>query len=43
MQFGRFAIIFALLLSVCVPPAEQASFAQEPAASQAPQRKTSTP
>jgi ubiquinone/menaquinone biosynthesis C-methylase UbiE len=43
MQFRRLAIIFALLLSVGVAPAKPASFLQEPAASQAPQRKTSTP
>jgi len=43
MQFRRFTIIFALLLNVCIAPAKPASFAQEPAASQAPQRKTSTP
>ncbi len=43
MQFRRFTIIFALLLSVCAAPAKPASFPQEPAASQAPQRKTSTP
>src|SRR5208283_3362710 len=43
MQFQRFTIIVALLLSFCVAPAKPASFLQEPAASQAPQRKTSTP
>src|SRR5208283_5037143 len=43
MQFRRLVIIFALLLSACVAPAKPASFLQEPAASQAPQRKTSTP
>jgi len=43
MQFRRFAIIFALLLSVCVFSTKPASFGQQPAASQAPQRKTSTP
>src|SRR5271165_6006865 len=44
MQFRRLAIIFALLLlSVYAAPVNRASFAQEPATSQAPQRKTSTP
>lgn len=42
MYLRRFTIIFALLLSACVPP-KPASFAQEPPALQESQRKTSTP
>ena len=43
MQLRRFAIIFALLLCVCVAPARPASWSQEPSASQGAQRRTSTP
>ena len=43
MRVRRCVILFALVLSFCVGPARPTSFAQEPAASQSPQRKTSTP
>src|SRR5208283_3346567 len=43
MHFRRLVIILALLLTAGAAPAKPASFLQEPAAAQAPQRKTSTP
>jgi len=43
MRFRRLAIILTLLVAVGAALAKPASFLQEPAASQAPQRKTSTP
>ena len=43
MQFRRLAVIFTLCLSVCAASAQPTSRSQQPAASPATQRKTSTP